>query len=514
MSLDECQSPNPPPRALSDTVEMVGVRTTNVGCFLPTNTPSSRYIPDLNEDEMIEETNPYRAVPVPVPIDTLAKAAGDPTGRDIVFFNRYILIRLLLALLTLLMLLLCLVYAIGQVTTLTIQDFICTNKPIAQIRHHSQEFNLPHGTTSGCWTSKGVKANQDLLFQNRAYQSTLSIESLQHIVMFSLFVCAALCLLFCLIWQIVLFIQDIIRFQTQKWLIMKDRNPEDHTTRSCCCRQKPIDGKEDRKPSRLCACCGGCCKKIKRMMPSRQFQEDRPGWIIKHFVIESCEIVLQTFALFQYAGVQLQLGKNDNLAEEYQYVWLFGIMIAMNAITVGFFWIFYVSWNQSCHGKSFHFSLLIVDSIFETFYAIFPLILVWDYTTNGGPMLGQIGTFHTESWLSFLRSFVPIALICVKMLTASSTVVFKSRTIWKHQGIKRRDSIDSDQPDIMTNTMGVKTLELQDKMNVLFDDDVANVQIFINKASCCKLCVDDRPLLDHDYSHTKVREMRNELSDA
>eukprot|EP01083_Nonionella_stella_P243849 849304_1 len=531
MSLDESQS--------HEGLELVGERPNNISSLLPITKSLSQHKLDIKENEMIEAGHTkLPTVPVPIKHDgdnnTFPNAAKvRPDSGDIVFFNRYILIRLLLALLTPFMMLLCVLYAIGQITTLQIPEFLCTNRKIEEIRQHSRDNNLPHGTTSGCWTSKGVKPNPDLLFQNRAYDSQWSDleESPQDIIKCGLFICTALCLLFCFIYcQIFLFIQDVIRFQNNKRLIMKKRStdfdpnsiggPEDHETRSrsCCCRnQDTIDEKEDHKPSsRSCNCChklmnAKIIKCIKRI-PSwykRTFQDDRPGWIIKHFAIESCEIVLQTLALFQYAGVQFQSGKNDNLAEEYQYVLLLGIMIGMNAITVGFLWIFYVFWNQSCHGKSFHFSLLIADSIFDTFYAIFPLILVWDYTVNAGNAI-KVGSFYTQDLVSFLRSFVPITLICVKILTASLTVVSKSRTIWKNQlqGLQRSDSIDSDHPGMTNAGMGAQTIELQEKMNVLFDDDLSNVQMFINKASCFRLCVDAGPLLDHSYSHTEVRGLR------
>eukprot|EP01083_Nonionella_stella_P183440 662958_1 len=522
-----------------DSIEMVGEQANNISSLFPITKAPSQYKLDINENEIVPSTVPHVPVPIQHDGDTDTRpniVKRDDDNGDIVFFNRYILIRLLLTLLTLLMMFLCILYAIGQITTLNIQEFICANKPIEEIRQHSQIYNLPHGTTSGCWTSKGVKANQDLLFQNRAYRSQwIEKQSPQDIIKFSLFLCTALCLLFCLIYcQIFLFIQDVIRFQNRKTLIMKQRStdfdpnsiggPEDHSTRSqcCCCKQDAKNEKEDHKAPSRCGCChklmdAKIIKCIKRMHSGykRHFEEDRPGWIVKHFTMESCEIVLQTLALFEYAGVQFRTGGNDNLAEEHQYVLLFGIVIAMNAIAVGFLWIFYVSWNQSCHGKSFHLSLLIVDAMFEMFYTFFPVILVWDYTANNGNVITNVGTFYTQSWLSFLRSFVPITLICVKILTASLTVVSKSRTIWKNEGFKRSDSIDSDQPDMInTAGMGANTIELQEKIKILFDDDVANVQLFINKASCCRLCVDDQPLLDHSYSHMEVRELRKELLDA
>eukprot|EP01083_Nonionella_stella_P053785 142145_1 len=521
MSLDESQS--------HEGLELVGERPNNISSLLPITKSLSQHKLDIKENEMIEagHTKPP-TVPVPIKHDgdnnTFPNAAKvRPDSGDIVFFNRYILIRLLLTLLTLLMMLLCILYAIGQITTLTIPDFICVNKTIEEIRKHSQEYNLPHGTTSGCWTSKGVKANQDLLFQNRAYKSSwIDVkENPQDIIKCSLFICTALCLLFCFIYcQVFLFIQDVIRFQKQRSTDFNAHSlggPEDNNISTT----SPVDEKdqEDHKPQpRLCNC--NCCHNLMntkiiqciKRVPSwykRQFQEDRPGWIIKHFAVESCEIVLQTLALFQYAGVQFHPDKNDNLAEEYQYVLLFGVMIATNAISVGFLWVFYVFWNQSCHGKSFHFSLLIVDSFFDTFYAIFPLILVWDYTVNAGNAI-KVGSFYTQDLVSFLRSFVPITLICVKILTASLTVVSKSRTIWKNQlqGLQRSDSIDSDHPGMTNAGMGAQTIELQEKMNVLFDDDLSNVQMFINKASCFRLCVDAGPLLDHSYSHTEVRGLR------
>ena len=88
------------------------------------------------------------------------------------FFNRYIFVRLLLFLLTSFLIIICILYAIGQLSQLRIQDFICENKTIDQIYKHSKENNLPHGTTNGCWISKGIKANSDILFQTRSYKST------------------------------------------------------------------------------------------------------------------------------------------------------------------------------------------------------------------------------------------------------------------------------------------------------------------------------------------------------
>ena len=107
-------------------------------------------------------------------------------------------------------------YGIGQVTQLRIQDFICENKTIDVIYKHSKENNLPKGTTSGCWISKGLKANSDILFQTRSYTSTDEDADFDDYVKFMFFIMAAMFLFYCIIMQIMFFIMDVIRFKKER----------------------------------------------------------------------------------------------------------------------------------------------------------------------------------------------------------------------------------------------------------------------------------------------------------
>ena len=75
---------------------------------------------------------------------------------NIIFFNRYVLLRIILIIITLLLILISILYAIGQITTLELTEFICSeNKTLDQIYEHSKENNLPHGTESECYTNRG-----------------------------------------------------------------------------------------------------------------------------------------------------------------------------------------------------------------------------------------------------------------------------------------------------------------------------------------------------------------------
>eukprot|EP01083_Nonionella_stella_P165371 549941_1 len=121
MSLDESQS--------HEGLELVGERPNNISSLLPITKSLSQHKLDIKENEMIEagHTKPP-TVPVPIKHDgdnnTFPNAAKvRPDSGDIVFFNRYILIRLLLALLTPFMMLLCVLYALAKLQLCKFQSF-------------------------------------------------------------------------------------------------------------------------------------------------------------------------------------------------------------------------------------------------------------------------------------------------------------------------------------------------------------------------------------------------------
>ena len=82
---------------------------------------------------------------------------------------------------------------------------------------------------------------------------------------------------------------------------------------------------------------------------------------------------------------------------------------------------FFSCMSCQCHGYFFRQSIFVIDSIFDTFYAIFPFIAV-AYETNFEWNIA-VGALQTKSSLAFISTFVPMVHLAAK----SSLVLFQSR---------------------------------------------------------------------------------------
>ena len=109
------------------------------------------------------------------------------------------------------------------------------------------------------------------------------------------------------------------------------------------------------------------------------FKVDSGLWCSKKLLTEIFEIFVQTIALLYYNGY-IVLGSDDEvaLAHEPKYIKLFAIFLSMNCLCSCIIWLFYAFKPLICHGFVFAIVLYTTDVIFDMFYTLFPLIVVFE----------------------------------------------------------------------------------------------------------------------------------------
>ena len=129
-----------------------------------------------------------------------------------VWCNIYFILRIFLLVVDLMLLFLCIIYGIGQITTLDLSKYVCNTQSLEDIYEYSQNYNLTNGTNIECMISKGVIVDNDLLFSNDAYQAVFDFHTL-NITKFVLFVIGSIWFTYCFVWYFISLINDFfIRF--------------------------------------------------------------------------------------------------------------------------------------------------------------------------------------------------------------------------------------------------------------------------------------------------------------
>ena len=131
---------------------------------------------------------------------------------------------------------------------------------------------------------------------------------------------------------------------------------------------------------------------------NKYFQVDSGLWCAKKLAIEIFEIVVQTVALLYYNGyILLSSGDEVTLAYQPKYIKLFAIFLSMNCIFACIVWLFYALKPLICHGFVFAVVLYTTDVIFDIFYTLFPLIVVFQATPS---ILVALASLQTDDQLT------------------------------------------------------------------------------------------------------------------
>ena len=106
------------------------------------------------------------------------------------------------------------------------------------------------------------------------------------------------------------------------------------------------------------------------------FGEDTRNWFIFLVFREIIEILFQTLALYNYNGLNLFNPNQLVLAYGKSAIILFASLLGINAISVGILWILYVLNHRLCQGLFFKQLIFVIDTVFEGFYALFPIAVI------------------------------------------------------------------------------------------------------------------------------------------
>ena len=148
------------------------------------------------------------------------------------------------------------------------------------------------------------------------------------------------------------------------------------------------------------------------------FGEDTRNWFILLMAREITEIIVQIFSLFNMNGLNLFYPNEIVLASKELSVKLFTILLCSNSILVGILWIFYLVQNKLCHGEFFKQLIFVIDTIFDTFYALFPIIIVANETGFSNFNL-SIAIGSLQSGNMYVLSHLYSAPFCHNMCTLS-----------------------------------------------------------------------------------------------
>ena len=138
------------------------------------------------------------------------------------------------------------------------------------------------------------------------------------------------------------------------------------------------------------------------------FGEDTRNWFVLLVFKEIIEIVFQTLALYNYNGVNLFDRNQVVLAYPRFSIILFASLLGGNAIIVGILWILYVLQHRLCQGLFFKQLVFITDTIFEGFYALFPILFLAIQTNFNLEV--SVGALQTTNLYVFFVCFFWIFL--------------------------------------------------------------------------------------------------------
>ena len=181
----------------------------------------------------------------------------------------------------------------GQVTDLELAAFLCDHKSLDEIRQHSIVRDSAFGDLNGCWISKGLKTNDDILYSVKALD-LIYLEDGASIFKCVLFSIMGVWLSGCFVILTYALYRDLKRFKGNYY----DRQFKKRDLNN---KNKDID-KEKKQ------CCCGCWIKLNQRIYDfqavfwfhymRLLGPDKPLWAMLKFFTEIFEIALQTVVLF------------------------------------------------------------------------------------------------------------------------------------------------------------------------------------------------------------------------
>ena len=323
----------------------------------------------------------------------------------------------------------CILYGFGQITQLILSNYWCDKKSLNEIYQHSEEYNLNEGTNDGCWKSKQFTVDTNALFQSSSVYSTSSDFSVSNTIRCIVWLFSGVSF----IWMAVMFVSlqlsniicgkicfssltindtnnnnrsrnsnnntendETIEIAMATMMSNEEKQTSVNATPAGQTKsQATRSGRRQSHPSSFHRCCPCCCclprnNKFLEFLGDMFFKwknwyqfyfgEDTRNWFILLSIREIIEITLQVFAAYNYNGLNILSPNEVVLSFEANSIKLFCILLSLNCVFTGMLWLFYVFVHKLCHGQFFKQTVFFIDTIFDTFYALFPIIVIGQQT--------------------------------------------------------------------------------------------------------------------------------------
>ena len=352
----------------------------------------------------------------------------------------------------------CILYGFGQITQLELTNYWCNKKDLETIYQNSFENDLNQGTNDGCWKSKKFTVDEEALFDDsKSYKTTIDISK-WNTIRSSVWFFYSIWFLLLAICFILVYCVDFFKICNQYTksttnpekdiaMIMESNLPPPQPNS----RKGQVKGSGSKNKSsfhRCCPCmsfcarilffCFGCCihwcvrlctryiwcltgccclKKDNKFLEhigdlywkyndwyTIRFGEDTRNWFILLITREIGEIMFQTVALLNYNGLNVFDTNDLVLAYKPFAVLLFSSLLGLNGIVVGILWIWYVMNQNLCRGLFFKQLIFVIDTMFDTFYALFPIAAV--ITQTGFNIEVAVGVLQTSNMYVTCIQFV------------------------------------------------------------------------------------------------------------
>ena len=154
----------------------------------------------------------------------------------------------------------------------------------------------------------------------------------------------------------------------------------------------------------------------------RHFPTDSGKWCLISILREVFEILLQSQALLLYNGTNIFNWDDVFLANEPKYIKLFAGFIFGNCITSGILWSMYTFNPRFCKGLLFELILYSFDAVFDIFYTLFPLIIVFSTDDNPNTIVA-IASLQTNTQLIQTISALSIPINIPKYVLSVSDLL-------------------------------------------------------------------------------------------
>ena len=314
-------------------------------------------------------------------------------------FNRIFCSRIIVIPPALFILFLCICYTISSLLQLRLDNYWCDSTiTLQQIRDHSMQQGLSGGIRNECWGVSDIR-NFKLLWSRQSYDYEWIYDSTS-IFGLSMLLTLTIVLAIFVIYFVFNLIIDIIKYRKGTLSVPNKAKSNAVGIRGSRLQQSP-------------------CKKV-FIWYRQNCAVDSANWIIMKVMGEIFEILTQTVALWAYNGTSITQTSTIYLAYEKQFVYIFTIFLFLNCVLCTALWLFYALQPKLCHGLLFQLLLVSIDTIFDIFYAFFPMIPIIVNNQNEEEsyqnILVSLASLESGTLLSTCR-FYDVHFLCLQCAT-------------------------------------------------------------------------------------------------